>query len=396
MIKLTRNFFINSSSNRLALCGVLFFLIVIQSLIPDIADAAGTQDANILSQITLTFQTKAKVWGKALQVYAFSLFRILLIADVCLMGIRMALKQAEIQEVFVEFIRLTLFAGLMVAVIHYHKTWANAIIMGLGKIAQIELGAPAMEAGEIFWAGLGVVKKIWDKISLFSPAESTGMIIFAIAIVIVFALITAQVVLIKCEAYIVLNAGTILLGFGGSKLTKDYAINFLRYSLAIAVKLFVMQLLVSLAIAFTNDLGLAEVTLEDLAIVLGASIVLLALTMTIPDICSGIINGSHVSTGLAITSAVTAVSTATIAAMQGLKESATGGKSAVDAIKEANKFANDAGMGGIGKAGHMAKSLASATKASKSPTFGQNVSSNLKAMRESFNMDQEADQSDKD
>ncbi len=350
----------------------------------DIAEAAtGTQDVNILSAITLKFQTAARKWGKALQVYAFILFRWLLIADVCLMGIKLALKRAELDEAFVEFIRLVLFASFMFTVIYYHKTWANEVILGLGRIAQIELAAPAMEPSAIFWAGLEVVGRIWDKISLFAnPVNSLGLVIFGIALTIVFALITAQVVLVKCEGYIVLNAGTILLGFGGSRLTKDYAINFLRYSLAIAVKLFVMQLLVSLSLSFTQDLSLAQVDYGELAIVLGAAIILLALTMTIPDICAGIINGSHVSTGQAITSATSAVSMATMAAMQGVKGGVGGGRNAIDAVREASQFANQAGMNGMGKAGHMAKSLHNAAQASTPDTFGQKLSSNLKAQRE--------------
>ena len=57
-----------------------------------------------------------------------------------------------------------------------------------------------------------------------------------------FALMTAQIVMIKCEAYIAMNAAVLLLGFGGSSLLKEYAINTMRYALSVAFKLFVMQL----------------------------------------------------------------------------------------------------------------------------------------------------------
>lgn len=368
-----------------AVCVTLLFL--------DIAEAAqGTQDVNILSSITLKFQTTARQWGKALQVYALVLFRWLLIADVCLMGIRLALKRAELGEVLVEFIRLLLFASFMFTVIYYHKTWSNNIILGLGQIAETELSAPPMEPSAIFWAGLEVVGRIWEKISLFSnPVSSLGLVAFGIALTIVFALITAQVVLVKCEAYIVLNAGTILLGFGGSRLTKEYAINFIRYSLAIAVKLFVMQLLVSLSLSFTEDLSLAQVDYNELAVVLGASIVLLALTMTIPDICSGIINGSHVPTGQAITSAVSAVGIGTMAAMQAVKAGAASTPGAIQAVKEASGMANTDGATGMGKAAHMGKSLWGAHKANTDPSYGAKMASQLKSMREAMDMERDAD-----
>ncbi|MBI9079283.1 MAG: P-type conjugative transfer protein TrbL [Pseudodesulfovibrio sp.] len=370
------------------------FILMLVLLALSVSDASAAPTANSVADIATVFQQKAKAWEPVLRRYALTIFRYLLIIDVAWLGIRMALKHANIQETIVEFIRLVVFASVMLVVIFYYKTWTNTLFQFLSFIGETELNAPQVEAGAILSVGFNVFKGAVANIGKVGITQIPIAILgsfCAIGICIIFAMIAAQALLIKCEAYIVLNAGAITLGLGGSQLTKSYATNFLRYSLAVAMKLFVLQLLVALGMDFITDFQNADPSLESLAVLIACGIVLLALVNSIPNIMSGIIQGTAVSNSQAITAAVTAASTATIAAMTALKNSGVGGKNAVDAVKEASKFANQAGMSGVGKAKHMGGSLMGAAKASKAPTFGKNVASNLKAQREAFNMEKEAD-----
>jgi hypothetical protein len=47
-------------------------------------------------------------------------------------------------------------------------------------------------------------------------------------IMVIFVLISALVILATCEFYIVANIGVLLIGLGGSKIFKDYAVNVMR------------------------------------------------------------------------------------------------------------------------------------------------------------------------
>ncbi|NDV28779.1 type IV secretion system protein, partial [Desulfovibrio sp. JC010] len=194
------------------------------------ASVAGTAtaDTQILSRIATEFHAKAGKWDDLLTEHAKVLFRLLLILDVCFLGFRIATKQTGIDEAMAEFIMLMLYAGLMFAILIYYKEWTNQIIIGLSKTAQ-ELGAPPVTAGSIFLAGVQVFDTMLSSMS-WDIAKSAGLVLVAIAICISFSMIAAQVILVKCEAYIVLNAGIILLGFSGSKITRDYAINFIKYA----------------------------------------------------------------------------------------------------------------------------------------------------------------------
>lgn len=342
---------------------------------------AAQQDVKVLSKIALQFQQKAEAWRPVLEGHALSLFRILLIGNIAWLGIRSALEKSELQQVLVQFFKLIFFASLMLAVLNYYTDWANLLITGLSDIAT-ELKAPEANPSAVFIAGIKIVFKILNEISLWDPADSLGLLICALAIAITFALIAAQMLLVKCESYIVLNAGIILLGFGGAEQTRSYATNFMRYSLGVAMKLFVMQLLISLGISFINEFETTSIALGDLFVLIGSSIVLLALTMSIPDIVSGIINGSHVSTGSAITSAASTVAMGTMATMGAMKAGGFGAFDAGQATRAAAQMANSDGASGLGKAGHMAKNLGSGALSTRNQGRMQNIRSAMEGKKE--------------
>lgn len=90
---------------------------------------------------------------------------------------------------------------------------------------------------------------------------------------------------------------------------------------------------------------------------IGASIVLLALVKSIPDTCAGIINGSHVSGGAAITAATAAVGGAVAGAVGG---SIAAGRSAAvttQNVKDASNIAGMEGKSGMGKGVSVARSM---------------------------------------
>lgn len=92
---------------------------------------------------------------------------------------------------------------------------------------------------------------------------------------------------------------------GGGGIFRDYAINTMRYALAVTFKLFVLQLLMGLGVQFLDTLKAnTEFTMTDFCILTAVAIILFALVKSIPDVCAGIIQGSHVGSGAALGSAV--------------------------------------------------------------------------------------------
>ena len=324
-------------------------------ILPEQAHAA---DEDFVSKLVHEFYSKTSAWEPTLKRYALVVFRWLVILEVCFLGIKAALNRDQLGDILKQFVMLLLMAGFFMAVINYYQEWAWNLINGLGAIGR-ELTPGGYSSESPFLTGMQLVKLVLDKLSIWSPGNSIALLIAALVIIVCFALISAQVVFIKCEAMIAMAAAIILVAFGGSAFLKDYAVNAIRYVLAVAFKLFVMQLVLGVGIAFIEGFSTSTAELQDIFVVIGASVVLLALVKSLPDVCAGIINGSHVSSGAALTASAAAVGGAAIGAM-------VASSNTVQNVKDAAQVAGMEGGSGLGKAAGMAKAMWGARQDAKS------------------------------
>ena len=60
------------------------------------------------------------------------------------------------------------------------------------------------------------------------------------------------------ESYFVISSGVILMGFGGSQWTNQFAINIIRYAVSVGAKLFMVQLVIGLRSVDFAGLGHAN------------------------------------------------------------------------------------------------------------------------------------------
>ena len=296
------------------------------------------------------------------------------------------MKREDMASAIKHFVFMLLFAGFIFSVIKNYDVWSMNLVNGL-KLIAVDLGGPELALSP-FNTGIEIVISILDKMSATDPVDSLGYLITGCIIMVCFALMTAQIVMIKCESYIAMNAAVLLLGFGGSSLLKEYAINTMRYALSVAFKLFVMQLVLGLGMSFIKDFRtLSSVELADLLVLIGAAVVLLALVKTIPDVCAGIINGSHTGNGSSLMSTgamVAGVGMAAGAAAAGGSASLARG---VGSVRAAVQMAGYEGKTGWGKLGGAARNLMNANSASRRDqnswgSIGQRMNSHLKEGRD--------------
>lgn len=167
-----------------------------------------------------------------------------------------------------------------------------------------------------------------------------------------FALITLQIILIKCECIIAMCASSILLGLGATSFLRDYAINALRYVFAVAFKLMTMQLVMGVGLDFIMRLKIAEsMDWGQIGVTLCFCVIFYALVKQLPDTVAGIIQGSHVSSGQALTSTVTALG----AGMMGAGMAMGSGVANIGRAALAAKAQGAEGVGGMlkGTAGNL-------------------------------------------
>lgn len=329
------------------------------------ADAQGSaQDTDILKKIEMKYYERTATWTATLTEFAQRLFRYFLMLDIVMFavagGIGIATGGKGLGQVLGEFVLIVILpAAFMFCVIKYYQPWSQDIIKGLYHVAGTVEPSSILGANKFFSAGIKLFDGICEAVSIKDPV--TWILFLAgLVIIVVYALMAMQILLIKCESYIVLNAGIIILGLGAFSQTRHYAINFITYVLSVGIKLYVMQLIIGIAFSFVDDFLQTPVDLSNVVVVLGASIVMLGLIRVIPDMCAGIVQGQHVGSGNTLVGAAAGVAGGVMGAaavVGGATGVASGVSSTAKAIKAVSEAADAGGHTGMGKAGFMAGAM---------------------------------------
>jgi type IV secretion system protein TrbL len=267
-----------------------------------------------IDQITNNFLTVSQLWEANIVTAATRLFWLLTGIEFTWTAIEMALKGSGIQEFVAAFIRRVMFIGFGLALLTYGQNWAITIVNSFQRI-----GSQAIQDSTLATGGVGdltvsgsltpsqIVGIGNSYAERFIPAIGVGMMLSpgtglgpalvlaaaALCISLGFALIAIREAMVLCEMYIVLSAGVIFLGFGGSRWTKSYAHLYLKYAVSVGVKLMFMQLVVALSVAFLNSLmiGTAPQTVGSALSIMTSLLVCVVLVFIIPNVAAGLLRG---------------------------------------------------------------------------------------------------------
>lgn len=317
--------------------------------------AADTVNSDIIAQVVKSFADKTENWTNIAVKYARMLFYWCAVLQLALLGIEAALGASDIGTTFKKLCMAVFTGGFFFAVITHYSEWSRNIINGMMSIAG-EMGGIENSSDNAFKMGLEICSDIWARMAGLGIGDISLVLCMAIALfitIICFCLITAQVIFIKCEAFVAMLAACILLGFGTLSIMRDYAVNVLRYILAVAFKLFVMQLVIGIGYSFLKEAVTPQADLPSVCVIIGASIVLLALVKSLPDTVAGIIQGSHIGSGVALQSTAAAVGGAMIGG-------AVGAAAGANNVRLASQLASEQGKTGMGMVTGTAGNLASA------------------------------------
>jgi type IV secretion system protein TrbL len=267
--------------------------------------------ATILNQLVQDFQSHAAAWQGVLRADAIDLFWLLVAIDFVFMAIRLVFRGADFAEWLGEFVQQILFIGFFYALLTNSVTWATDIVNSLREAANQASAAGGgmvnLHPADVLGIGVNIGQQALQQMSVLRPGAAVGLAIAGVVIICCFALIAAWMILALVESYIVISAGVLFMGFGGSRWTKDIAITIIRYALSVGAKLFVMQLLVGIGesimqgwFAQTNG---TEISISTLCVMIGCAIVMVALVMVLPALVQGLMNGTSVGHGGAMTAA---------------------------------------------------------------------------------------------
>lgn len=273
-----------------------------------IAMPAHAQSANVLDQIVSQFQTRSAGWQSALQSFALGTFGILATIDLAWSGFKLAFRGADASEWLAEIVNQILFLGFFLALLQNAVTWDTTIVSSFRQAAS-SAGGGGIAPSDVFAAGVKLAATVLSQMTIWHPEASAGLMVAGIVIEVCFALMAAFMVLALVESYLIISMGVIFMAFGGSRWTKDMAVSTVRYAVSVGAKLFVLQLLVSVGTGLIQSWAnsFTDVTDASLCILIGCSIVMLALVKVLPETMQRIVNGSSMANGSALIGAAAAV-----------------------------------------------------------------------------------------
>jgi P-type conjugative transfer protein TrbL len=280
-------------------------------LLPKVSEAA-INNAGILTTVTVRFNEIASTWATVILGYASTLFWSLATISLVWTGGLMILRRADIQEFFAEFIRFTLTLGFFYWLLRHGPVMGKAIIDSFKNIGGQAMGAGVTAPSGILDLGFALAFKTYDAMTFAHPVASFTGVVLAMAILIFLALIAANLTVQFCAAWIVLYAGCILLGFGGSRWTSDIAIQYYKTVLGIGLSLMTSILLLGVGNSileqyFTNMSG--GVQIKELTVVMVVTVILFLLVDKLPGLMANIVSHGVGHSGIGSFGAGTALAT---------------------------------------------------------------------------------------
>lgn len=261
--------------------------------------ATSGPSAGVLDFVSDQYKAATSQWASAIQQAATWLFWTLATISMTWTFGMMALRRADISEVFAEFVRFTIFVGFYFWLLEQAIPIGDSIFKSMRLLAaQAGNVKNALEPSGVVDVGFEIFFYVLTQSSVWAPIDSLFGFILGLLILILFASIAVDMLLLLVSSWFLLYAGIFFLGFGGSRWTSEMAIGYYRHVLSLGVQLFAMVLLVAIGKTITqrfytgvDDQGF----LFTLAVLLVVAYVEYRLTSRIPSLLGGLVTGTSSS-----------------------------------------------------------------------------------------------------
>lgn len=279
-------------------------LALILLVLPAIAHAQGV---GVLDSVVGTFMSRAAAFGASFTTVAKDIFGGLAgIELTIIIGFAVAAK-ADLTDILVLVTRQLVIIGLFWYFLVNWSTISRAIMSSFGVAANnatIAAGGSAnLSPSDLVSSGLNMAHACWSGLAWDHPALSILLVLAGLIIIYVYAKITGLVIEVLIESLIISYAGIILMGFGGSSFTREYAQAQFRFAISVGAKRLVLQLLIGISETLVQGWsasisgGGVNLGWDSIALMVAVPIVLLQLCEKLPYRAQDMVNGTSTHGG---------------------------------------------------------------------------------------------------
>ncbi|QBL15890.1 P-type conjugative transfer protein TrbL [Pseudomonas aeruginosa] len=257
---------------------------------------AAVSNTDMLNGIVEKMQTATQGMADKLVDFATTLFWSLAVINMVWTFGMMVMRKADIGEFFAELVRFTIFTGFFWWLLSNAVSGMNiggTIIESMRNMAAQATGlGRELSPSGIVDIGFNVLFTVYNADLGFADK----LLAYAVAVIIllIFAAVAVNMVLVLAESWFLLYGGIFVLGFGGSRWTSDIAIGYYRQVLGVGFKLFGMAVIIGVGKGFIDGF-LADLSQKpgilELAVILVAAYVFFKLSDRIPSMLASLIPG---------------------------------------------------------------------------------------------------------
>lgn len=282
-------------------------LLAIAAVFADVVAAQSfttTNPGDIMQQ----FRSMRTTWMTNVWVFANRLFGTLAVIEFAWSAIVMALDKSDMQSWTAALVRRIMWIGAFYALLINGRYWIPAIISSFEVIGQTASGTPGISPSDVFAQGIDIAGALMDAAStsafFTNPGSSLALALAAILIVLSYVIITLNYIVTMVESYLVISAGFIMLGFGGSRWTAPYVERYIGLAVSIGIKIVLIYCLVSagfgLGVGWLSEaqgVGTSPNPAMTAFDVMGAAIIFMMLCWQIPKLFGAVLGGAPALTG---------------------------------------------------------------------------------------------------
>ena len=233
--------------------GIGVALAVLLVLFTGLADAQTKAPTAILNQ----YRAQRTTWFGMVWPYANTLFGLLAVIEFAWSAAVMLLEKADMQSWTSALVRKLMWLGAFYALLIYGRFWIPAIIDSFELIGQQASNTGPLAPSDVFTRGIDIAGALMatSSASAFftNLGTSLAMIVTGIITALAFIAITVQFVVAMVESYIIVAAGFIFVGFGGSRWTAPYVERYIGLGVATGVKIMLLYLLIATGMSLSVD-----------------------------------------------------------------------------------------------------------------------------------------------
>ncbi len=305
------------------------------------------------SQILNIYRAQRTTWFTNVYPATNTLFGLLALIDFAWSAAVMVLEKQDFHSWVSTLVRKMVTIGAFYALLIYGRFWIPAIVDSFETLGQNASSSGPLDPGDIFTRGLNLAGALIDgatSAGLFSNFGGSLALVFAAAMcLLAFCAVTIQFVVAIVESYILVAAGFIFLGFGGSRWSSPYVERYIGLAVSIGVKIMLLYLLIGSGLSLSTqwlvdaeNISTSASPATDAFSIMGASLIFTALCWQAPRLIGGVLGGSPSLSGGDVASTLAMITTG--AAVLGSSVVAVGGWAA-GAVRGAMSVAQAAGLG---------------------------------------------------